>query len=506
MTAQDLRSKIDALWLHFFSGGITNPINVIEQISYLMFIRMLDQVETKEENKAKRLGKPLENPIFGEERKRLRWSHFKQLGGEEMLALVRDEVFLFLREDLERSNSIGRFFSNANCLIPTASLMSEAVSAIDELPLDQGDVKGDLYEYMLSKLSTAGIGGQFRTPRQIIRAMVEMTDPKPDESICDPACGTAGFLVNALEYLMEKYSSEELVHVDPTTGEKQFPGDKLEKEHREHIQKSFITGFDFDETMLRIASMNILLHGIREPNVFYQDTLGTSFIDKHPGLASNSFDLILANPPFAGVIDNDNIDPSLKSKVKTKKTELLFTLLILRLLKNGGRCAAIVPEGVLFGSTKANVGVRKTLIEENQLEGVISLPSGVFKPYAGVTTAILIFTKAGRTDDVWFYKVENDGFSLDDKRTPTPDKNDLPDLVEQWKKRNSSTENKRTNKHFFVPKSEIVENEYDLSINRYAEVEYEEVEYDPPSEILGELDTLEQEISEGIKNLKELIG
>lgn len=506
MTAQDIRSKIDALWLHFFTGGITNPINVIEQISYLMFIRMLDQTEAKEESKAKRLGKPMENSIFGEKRQHLRWSQFKQLGGEDMLSVVRDEVFLFLREDLERISSLGRFFNNANCLIPTGSLMSLAVSAVDELPLQQGDTKGDLYEYMLSKLATAGIGGQFRTPRQIIRAMVEMTDPKPHETICDPACGTAGFLVNAMEYIMEKYSSPEQIHEDTTTGEKHYPGDLLEEEHRKHIQTSLLTGFDFDETMLRISSMNILLHGIREPNVFYQDTLGTSFIDKHPGLASNSFDLILANPPFAGVIDGDNVDPTLKSKVKTKKTELLFMLLILRLLKNGGRCAAIVPDGVLFGSSKAHVEVRKALVEENQLEGVISLPSGVFKPYAGVSTAILIFTKAGRTDDVWFYKVEQDGYSLDDKRTATPDKNDLPDLVEQWKKRDSLTETKRTDKHFFVPKSEIIENEYDLSLNRYAEVEYEEVEYAPPGEILGDLEGLEQEIAEGIKKIKELIG
>jgi type I restriction enzyme M protein len=506
MTTQDIRSKIDALWLHFYSGGIANPISVIEQISYLMFIRMLDQAETKEEKKAKALGKPMENPIFGEERKHLRWSYFKHLGGEEMLTLVRDKVFLFLREDLERSNSLGRFFNKANCLIPTPSLMSQAVSAIDELPLDQGDdTKGDLYEYMLSKLSTAGIGGQFRTPRQIIRAMVEMMDPKPNETICDPACGTAGFLVNTMEYLTEKYSTEELIQIDPSTGLKQYPGDQLE-DYRAHIQKSLLTGFDFDETMLRIASMNLLLHGIREPGVHYQDTLSSKFFDNHGSLAADSFDLILANPPFAGVIDGDNVDASLKSKIKTKKSELLFTLLILRLLKNGGRCAAIVPEGVLFGSSKAHVGVRKTLVEDNQLEGVISLPSGVFKPYAGVQTAILIFTKAGRTDDVWFYKVEQDGYSLDDKRTATPDKNDLPDLVEQWKKRDSSTETKRTDKHFFVPKSEIVENEYDLSINRYAEVEYEEVEYAPPGEILGELDGLEQEIAEGIKNLKEMVG
>jgi len=418
-----------------------------------------------------------------------------------MLPVVRDELFPFLREEIKQHSELGKFLKDANCLIPTGNLLVRAVNAIQDLPLTDGDTKGDLYEYLLGKLTTAGIAGQFRTPRHIIRAMVKMLDPEPTETICDPACGTAGFLIGTMEYLKEKYSTPELVETDED-GNKHYPGDLLEP-YREHVQGDMMHGYDFDSTMLRIAAMNLLLHGIEHPAIAYQDTLGSSFVEKHAEDAENRFDVILANPPFKGTIDLENIDAKLKSKVKTKKSELLFLLLIHRMLQNGGRAAVIVPDGVLFGSSKAHVGVREILVDQNQLEGVVSLPSGVFKPYAGVSTAILIFNKGGRTDDVWFYDVEADGFSLDDKRTPQKDKDDLPDLVKQWRTRDPKKESDRTAKHFFVPVDEIRKNKYDLSLNRYKETAYEEVEYDTPKEILGSIRDLEKSI---LKDIDELEG
>ncbi len=471
--ATSLKSKIDALWLEFHSGGITNPITVIEQISYLMFARLLDLTETRNEKRAARLKKPIGNPVFSKKQQHLRWSQFKNLSGDEMLELVRDELFPYLREEIQNHSALGKFLKDANCLIPSGSLLVRAVNAIEELPLTQGDTKGDLYEYLLSKLSTAGISGQFRTPRHIIRAMNEIIDPKPTDTICDPACGTAGFLIGAMEYLQEKFSTPALVETD-AEGNKHYPGDLLEP-YREHIQTDMMHGFDFDATMLRIAAMNLLLHGIETPAINYQDTLGSNFSEKFPTDAENRFDVVLANPPFKGTLDLDNIDPALKSKVKTKKSELLFLVLILRMLNQGGRAAVIIPDGVLFGSSKAHVGVRQLIVDDNQLEAVISLPAGVFKPYAGVSTAILVFTKGGRTDDVWFYDVQADGFSLDDKRTAQPDKNDLPDLVKAWNARPSDlsaealAKEDRTAKHFFVPVDDIRKNKYDLSLNRYKE-------------------------------------
>lgn len=498
---QSLKSKIDALWLDFHSGGITNPIDVIDQISYLMFIRLLDLNESREESRAQRLGRPYSG-VFSPDQQALRWKNFKQIGGEDMLKTVRDEVFPFLREDVVEKSPLGKYLENANCLIPTGNLLVKAVNAISELPLDKGDTKGDLYEYLLSKLQTAGIAGQFRTPRHIIRAMVELLDPKPTDTICDPACGTAGFLVSTMDYLKEKYSSPELIETD-ADGEKQYPGDQLEP-YKEHIQNSMFYGFDFDRTMLRIAAMNLLLHDVQSRTLHNQDTLVASFSERMPKQANEHFDVIFANPPFKGSIDADSTDASLKSKVKTKKSELLFLVLILRMLNNGGRCAVVVPDGVLFGSSKAHVDVRKMIVDDNQLEAVISLPSGVFKPYAGVSTAILLFTKGGRTEDVWFYDVLADGFSLDDKRTPQPDKNDLPDLLKQWNSGKPTAQETRT-KHFNVPVSEIRENKFDLSINRYKEVVYEEVQYDPPKNILGQLKSLEEEILSDIEALEGML-
>ena len=499
--ATSLKSQIDALWLEFHAGGITNPITVIEQMSYLMFARLLDLTETRNEKRAARLKKDDFNRIFSKNQQHLRWSQFKQLSGDDMLELVRDEFFPFLRTEIQQHSALGKFLEEANCLIPSGSLLVRAVNAIEELPLNQGDTKGDLYEYLLSKLSTAGISGQFRTPRHIIRAMNEIIDPEPTETICDPACGTGGFLIGTMEYLKEKYSTPALVETD-LEGNKHYPGDLL-AHHREHIQTNMMHGFDFDATMLRIAAMNLLLHGIENPAINYQDTLGSNFSEKFPNDSENSFDVILANPPFKGTLDLDNIDPALKSKVKTKKSELLFLVLILRMLNQGGRAAVIVPDGVLFGSSKAHVGVRQLIIDDNQLEAVISLPAGVFKPYAGVSTAILVFTKGGRTDDVWFYDVQADGFSLDDKRTAQPDKDELPDMVARWKDRNPETESNRTAKHFFIPVDEIRKNKYDISLNRYKETKYEEANYDPPKTILKRMRDLENDI---LKDIDELEG
>jgi len=501
-----LKSKIDALWLDFHSGGITNPITVIEQISYLMFARLLDLAESREEKRAARLKKKRFKRIFPPDKQHLRWSRFSHLGGEEMLKVVRDELFPFLREEIQQHSKLGQFLKDANCLIPSGNLLSKAVSAIENLPLAEGDTKGDLYEYLLGKLTTAGIAGQFRTPRHIIRAMVEVLAPEPTETVCDPACGTAGFLVGVMEYLKESHSTPSLVETDES-GARHYPGDRLEP-YRDHILNHMLHGFDFDATMLRIAAMNLLLHGIENPAINYQDTLGSSFPERFPRESADCFDLVLANPPFKGTIDLANVDPTLKSKVKTKKTELLFLVLILRMLNQGGRAAVIVPDGVLFGSSRAHLGVRKLLVEENQLEAVISLPAGVFKPYAGVSTGILVFSKSGRTGDVWFYDVQADGFSLDDKRTPQPEKNDLPDMVRQWKawkKRGNrkKKQNDRTAKHFFVPAEEIRQNKYDLSLNRYKETVYEETTYDPPKKILARMRRLENQI---LKDIDELEG
>ncbi len=516
MITGPLKSKLDKLWLEFHSGGITNPLTVIEQISFLMFARMLDIREKRNEKKARRMKKGGFDRIFPEDKQHLRWSSIVNLGAEEQLQVVQGELFRFFKEEVVQRSTLGKYLQDAQCIVQKPSLLSTAISTINELPLTQGDTKGDLYEYMLSKLTTAGVAGQFRTPRHVIRAMVEMLDIKPTETVCDPACGTGGFLIESMDHLRRTHSSKKLVHeeVDDETGEVVkdnhgnpvmiYPGDKLEP-YREHIQNDMFHGFDFDNTMLRIAAMNMLLHGIDSPCIEYQDSLADTFMDRFPEYYENAFDVILANPPFKGSIDVDSVHKSLSAVAKTKKTELLFLVLMLRMLKKGGRCAVIVPDGVLFGSSNAHQAVRRTLVENNQLDAVVSLPSGVFKPYAGVSTAVLLFTKSGETKDVWFYRVENDGYSLDDKRDPI-DGSDLPDLTKQWAKRSVKIMQDRKKKCFFVPKGEIVGNKYDLSVNRYREIEYEEVEYDPPKEILAKLRTLEEEIMTDINELEEMLG
>ncbi len=510
MITGKLKSDIDRLWAAFWTGGIANPLTVIEQVSFLMFIRLLDITESRNEKRAARTGRRFQR-VFAGDQQHLRWSAFKQLGGAAMLPVVRDEVFAHLRS-LGNGSSFGEYMADAQLMIQKPSLLVSAVNMVDALPLTSGDTKGDLYEYLLSKLTTAGINGQFRTPRHIIRLMVELLDPRPDETVADPACGTAGFLVGVMLHLLEKHTSEQR-RIQAEDGGTIHTGDLLEP-YREHIRGGMFHGFDFDVTMLRIAAMNLMLHGVDDPDIHYRDTLSNSFVEKFPAVAQDAFDVVLANPPFKGSLDYKDVHPSLTRKVKTKKTELLFVALILRMLKPGGRSATIVPDGVLFGSSKAHKALRKMLVEDNQLEAVISLPSGVFKPYAGVSTAIVVFAKGGKTDKVFFYDVQRDGFSLDDKRTPASEEatalgpvkdNDLVDVVAKWRARGELELADRKAQAFFVGADDIRAEGYDLSINRYKEVVYEEVEYEPPKVIIGKLRALEDEVRAGLDALEGML-
>lgn len=494
------KSDIDKLWTEFWTGGITNPLTVIEQISFLMFARLLDVMESTGERKAERLKKPFKGRFNGPDDPR-RWKNFKQKNSDELLRVVRDEVFPHFRK-LEGGTTFAEYMQDAQLMVQKPSLLVSAVNMIDKLPITEGDAKGDLYEYLLSKLTTAGINGQFRTPRHIIRFMVDLLEPKPTETIGDPACGTAGFLVGAMQYLLETHTSP-AGKIKGENGEIIYTGDLLES-YRNHIQNEMFHGFDFDATMLRIASMNLMLHGVDNPDIHYQDTLSSSFTEKFAKQATNGFDIILANPPFKGSLDAGDVHPTLTQAVKTKKTELLFVALILRMLKMGGRSATIVPDGVLFGSSKAHVALRTILVKNNQLEAIISLPSGVFKPYAGVSTAILVFAKGGKTDHVFFYDIEADGFSLDDKRDPTS-ANDLPDALERWRHKNAKNDTDRTAKHFMVPLKEIEEKNFDLSINRYKETKHEEVTYEPPKKIIAKLRALEAEIAKDLNELEAML-
>jgi type I restriction enzyme M protein len=533
-----LKSKIDKLWEEFWTGGIANPLTVVEQITFLMYARMLDMNERADEKKAERTKKPF-NRRFQDEKQHLRWESFRHLGSEQMYKVVKDEVFPHFADLAGEGTLFAEFMRDAQLMIQKQSLLVKAVEMVSDLPLENADVKGDLYEYLLSKLTTAGINGQFRTPRHIIRSMVELLDVDATHRICDPACGTAGFLSTSYEYLLEKYSSSDAIFKDQVfddagkpvldhNGDEVFnvlyPGDKLDPEQRAHIDNDMFHGFDFDATMLRVAAMNLVMHGVKAPDVHYQDTLSQRFSENFPNAAKEGFDIILANPPFKGSLDEEDVDPAILRTVKTKKTELLFVALIQRMLKVGGRSATIVPDGVLFGSSKAHVQIRQMLIENNQLEAVISLPSGVFKPYAGVSTAIIIFTKGGSTDKVWFYDVQADGFTLDDKRTPIKD-NDLPDLVKQYKEyqqavfaSHSSSERHsgegqnlfdqwqdKTQKAFLVDVADIKANKYDLSINRHKEVVYEEEIYEQPRVILDKLVSLESDIMADLKALEEML-
>jgi type I restriction enzyme M protein len=516
MITGNIKSQIDQLWNAFWSGGIANPLEVIEQITYLMFIRRLDDLHTLEENKATRLKKPMERRIFPEGKdpkgwpyEDLRWSRFKHLEPGAMFEVVGEHVFPFLRADLPRQlgsadSTYAHHMKDARFTIPTPALLAKVVDLLDHVPMDDRDTKGDVYEYMLGKIASAGQNGQFRTPRHIIQLMVELTAPQPTDVICDPACGTAGFLVAAGEYLRDRHAS---LLLDPAL--------------REHFHHRMFHGFDFDNTMLRIGSMNMLLHGVESPDIRYRDSLAQD----HAG-EEEKYTLVLANPPFAGSLDYENTAKDLLQIVKTKKTELLFLALFLRLLKPGGRAAVVVPDGVLFGSSKAHKELRRLLVEEQKLDAVVSLPGGVFKPYAGVSTAILFFTKtnSGGTDHVWFYDIEADGWSLDDKRTPllsddklgaaprtalTADeheKNNLPDVVARWSLRaGRERERPRTAQSFCVPRADIAAQGYDLSLNRYKEVIQEAVAHRPPKAILADLWQLEEEIQRGMKELEGML-
>ena len=506
MITGELRAQVDRLWDAFWSGGISNPLEVIEQITYLLFIKRLDELHTAQEKKANRLQRSIENPIFKPKQQELRWSRFKNLKADQMSKIVSEKVFPFIKElkSGREDSTYQHHMKDARFTIPNPGLLAKVVDMIDKIPMEDRDTKGDLYEYMLSKIATAGQNGQFRTPRHIIRLMVEMVAPHPNDIVCDPACGTAGFLVAAGEYLREHHPEI-------------FTDDEL----RHHFNETLFNGFDFDSTMLRIGSMNMLLHGVENPNIRYKDSLS----EEHAG-EDERYTLVLANPPFAGSLDYENTAKDLQRIVKTKKTELLFLALFLRLLKPGGRAGVIVPDGVLFGSSNAHKALRKILVEDQKLDAVISLPRGVFKPYAGVSTAILIFTKtnSGGTDYVWFYDIEADGWTLDDKRTPllsedklgpAPStalsadehaKNNLPDVVARWTKRvGAESERPRTAQSFCVTKAEIAADGYDLSLNHYKEVIHEEVAHQHPREILKDLSQMEAEIQQGMKELEAML-
>jgi type I restriction enzyme M protein len=513
MLTGDIRNQVDRIWDAFWSGGVSNPLSVIEQITYLLFIKRLDDLQTLEESKSRALGIPLQRRIFpdGADDKGcayadMRWSRFKHFEAREMMDVLADHVFPFLRGLGEEGSSYGRHMEGARLGFSNAGLLAKVVEMLDKVPMDDRDTKGDLYEYMLGKIASAGQNGQFRTPRHIIRLMVAMVQPKPDDVICDPAAGTCGFLVAAGEYLRTH-------HAALFRNEAQ----------RRHFHDGLFHGFDFDATMLRIGAMNMTLHGVENADVSYRDSLAQD----HTADAG-TYSLVLANPPFAGSLDYESTAKDLQRIIKTKKTELLFLALFLRLLKTGGRAAVIVPDGVLFGSSKAHQDLRRMLVEQHKLDAVVKLPSGVFRPYAGVSTAILFFTKTGvgGTEQVWFYDVQADGLSLDDKRTPLlpPEqlgpvpqaplsdaehaKNNLPDVLARWQQRDAAErERPRTAQSFCVPKADIAATgSYDLSLNRYKEIEHEEVEHEDPKAIIAELREIEGEIAAGLTRLEEMLG
>ena len=485
MITGELRNKIDRIWETFWTGGITNPLDVIEQFTYLLFIKQLDDVETTKENEANFLGVPFESMFLGECQK-FRWSKFKNLGSaDEMYDLVLNGVFPFIKNlHQDGDSAYARYMGDAIFKIPTAAMLSKIVDGIDHLELGEADSKGDLYEYLLSKVATAGTNGQFRTPRHIIKMMVELVKPEPTDFIIDPAMGSAGFLIEAQAYLRENH-----------------PEMFLDEKLRDHFNNEMFYGNDMDRTMLRIGAMNMLLHGVDNPDISYRDSLSEQNTDVE------KYSLVLANPPFKGSLDYDAVSADLLKVTKTKKTELLFLALFLRILKKGGRAAVIVPDGVLFGSSKAHKQIRKEILDNNKLDAVISMPSGVFKPYAGVSTAILIFTKTGSggTDQVWFYDMKADGYSLDDKRQPI-EENDIPDIIERFHNRENEKNRERTEQSFLVDKQEIIDNDYDLSINKYKKVEYVPVEYPPTEEILDEIDKLNAQIAKETEELRALLG
>ncbi len=483
MITGEIKNKVDKIWEVFWTGGITNPLSVIEQITYLLFIRGLDDLETRREKESVVLGLDFER-VFPEEKQYMRWSRLRNFDADKMYKIVAEEVFPFIKTlHGDKDSAYAQYMADAIFMIPTPQLLEKIVTGLNGLAMDDRDTKGDLYEYLLSKVATSGTNGQFRTPRHIIRMIVHLMKPTPEDTIMDPAAGTAGFLVEAGEYLRQNQSDL-------------FFDARL----KAHFNNDMFCGYDMDRTMLRIGAMNMMLHGVDNPNIEYKDSLSEQNLD------TNKYTLIMTNPPFKGSLDYEAVSGDLLKVTRTKKTELLFLSLFLRMLKVGGRCVAIVPDGVLFGSSNAHVAIRTEIIEKHRLEAIISMPGGVFKPYAGVSTAIIIFTKtgAGGTDNVWFYDMQADGYSLDDKRSPIA-ANDIEDIIERFGNLAGEVERKRTDKSFFVPKAEIVGNGYDLSINKYKETEHAEVKYEKPEVILAQIKETEEEILKGIRQLEELM-
>ena len=499
MITGELKNKMDSLWAIYWTGGITNPLDVIEQMTYMMFIRDLDDNDNRKAKECAMLDLPY-NSLFPDEvtigdrkinGKHLKWSVFHDFSADNMFRNMTDNVFPFIKNLHDDKNSAySKYMGDAIFKIPTALMLDKIVTAMDSIyeeiaTIKSSDIRGDIYEYLLSKLSTAGVNGQFRTPRHIIKMMVELVKPKADDVICDPAFGTSGFLVESAEYLKTNLKQE--VYFD--------------KKNKEHFMNDMFHGFDMDRTMLRIGAMNMMSHGIENPHIEYRDSLS----DQNPD--RDCFSLILANPPFTGSLDYEIVAQDILKLCKTKKTELLFLTLFVKMLRLGGRCACIVPDGVLFGSSTAHKAIRKEIVENQQLVAVISMPSGVFKPYAGVSTAVLIFTKTnhGGTDKVWFYDMKADGFTLDDKRTQI-ENSDIPDVVARFNNLAAEESRTRTDQSFFVPKEEIASNGYDLSINKYKKVEYKAVEYPPTSEIMAKLEELDSQSTQGLAKLKAMLA
>jgi len=529
-----LKSLIDKLWNNFWSGGISNPLTAIEQISYLIFMKRLDDLEAKRERDAEFTGEKYTSRFNGKfkvpgssdevDKSELRWSNFKRRPADEMLLHVQTKVFPFLKELNGGTSPFTKHMANSVFIMPKASLLVEAINIIEDIfkeietDASEGghafqDIQGDVYEMLLSEIATSGKNGQFRTPRHIIKLMAELVGPQLGQRVADPACGTGGFLLGAYQYILTDLvrktvtsntlldkegrpkGGEVLLQKDEDGFERATMSAALTEKVKDILEDSFY-GFDIDTTMVRLGLMNLMMHGIDEPHIDYKDTLSKKFNE------DGQYDIIMANPPFTGNIDKGDINESLK--LPTTKTELLFVERIFTMLKMGGTAAVVVPQGVLFGSGKAFTMARKKLVDEAEFKAVITLPSGVFKPYAGVSTSILIFTKGGQTEQVWFYDMQADGYSLDDKRNKI-DRSDIPDIVEQYKKRNSKADSDRKAKFFFVPKSEIVENDYDLSISKYKEEVYEEVVYEKPNSIFEKLENIETSIQNGLAELKKLV-
>lgn len=485
MITGEIKNKIDGIWTTLWTEGSTNPLTNIEQLTYLLFMKDLDRAELQKEEDATVLGLPFVG-VFPEDKPEYRWHTFKNLGNTQyMFTLMQQDIFPFIK-NLNGDNddtAFSKYMKDAIFQINKPGTLQKVIAALDELPTEERDIQGDIYEYLLSKLATSGTNGQFRTPRHIIKMMVDLMEPTPLDTISDPAMGSAGFLVAASEYLREHH--RDLFY---------------DSELNNHYHNDMFHGNDMDSTMLRIGAMNMMLHGVDNPQIEYRDSLSQDNEERE------KYTLILANPPFKGSLDHESTANDLLATIKTKKTELLFLALFLRTLKPGGRAAVIVPDGVLFGSSKAHKEIRREIIENNKLEAVISMPNGVFKPYSGVSTAILIFTKTGigGTDNVWFYDMQADGYSLDDKRTLIKE-NDISDIINRFKNMSGEINRIRTDRSFMVPSDELVKNDYNLVVSKYKEIEHSDIKYDSPLEIMEKIENLEIKIMSGLQKLKKSI-